>query len=391
MSTKIVYLLILAYASLIEFALSAEKYKFISECILHHDDSYKRGGDNITFVCTDQPNPDLFRQHEGTPETIRCKNQVNDVYSFWPGIWTFEKCNFPEINPSIFRHSTYMYRVDISDMGLVRLATETFFHTPELEYLIASKNNLTEIPPSFFEKLHQIVYIDFSYNRITHINPLTFANLKSLNLLDLSRNGITTLDEHLFRDTRNLTTLVLSHNNLTALNKHTFDQLTKLKHLMLSHNHLKELNAVNTGSLIELKLLDISNNQFDCLHLNQFFEAINSSNIQIPTGEEVISPSNIRGIVCISLESGIDSPAEVTTTHRIKVATSGESEVVQRSRVRPETSTETGAPAVLVSDSPLAFNLHGIVSELRSKRDNIVVTTTLEFPKKFFSNLFTLI
>lgn len=371
MEPKTVYLFALIGVSFVSFVSSSENY--VSGCTLYHDESYRKGMDNITFTCGKTPNPNLFLTHKHSPSTVECSNR--GVYAFWPGIIGFDKCSLSQFDRGFFGRFSNVFRIDISDIGLEKLAPEQFENTTELEYLIASKNQLTEIPVQLFANLKEkMSYIDFSNNKIKQIHPLTFAGLKSLYLLDLSRNEITSLDENLFKDNNNLTTLDLSHNKLTALGKHLFDGLFKLNHLILSHNYLKELIGSHETQFSELKLLDIRNNQFNCTFLQIFIKSAESIQVNILSDAKYVNGYNSSEIVCPN-ESVI---------------------AIERSAIQPELGTRIAQTVTQAdnsdADAPLEFNIHGVISESHKKTgDNIVVTTTFKFPKKFFSKLFGLL
>lgn len=297
MHAKIVYLLIFLCANLISLAISSEKYKYISECFHYRGASYKSGADNITFICTDKQNPDLFKQYKHIPQTIHCSNE-DEVFSLWPGQFNFENCSFSEFQPDFFRYFTAMYKIDISDMGLEKMMSNTFQYSSDLETLIASNNQLREIPVRMFANLGGLLQLDFANNQIEHIDRRTFAGLGSLEFLNLSRNELTEIDGNLFRDTVNLTTLDLSHNHLTTLMEHTFDHLNQLEYLHLSFNHLKELDALKITMFPELIILDIEFNQFNCSYLQQFCKSINSSKVQM-LGYDEYRRGNNREILCI--------------------------------------------------------------------------------------------
>lgn len=181
-----------------------------------------------------------------------------------------------------------MYRIDISGLELEKLTSEIFNKT-NLKYLVASNNQLTQIPAQMFAHLKDMMHIDFSYNQIEKIDPSTFAGLGSLEFLNLSHNAINTIDENTFRDTGNLTSLL-----------HAFDHLTKLKYLFLSHNHLKEVNALDVTLLPELKLLDIRYNELYCSCVKYFLNSIQSRAILIPRDAISTEEINILGITCVA-------------------------------------------------------------------------------------------
>lgn len=383
MERKILYFFTLICVSFVSLVNCSEKYNYISGCILYSDKSYVEGVDNVTFTCGDTPNPNLFMIHKHSRTYIRCSNR--GVYSFWPGIIDFDKCSLYQFDRDFFGRFDNAYRIDISDIGLEKLVPEQFQNSTELEYLIASKNQLTEIPAQLFANLKEIVYIDFSNNKIKQINPLTFANLRSLELLDLSRNEIISLDEYLFKDNSNLTTLDLSHNNLTKLEKHFFDGLFKMKHLILSHNFLKELFTSHETRFGELKLLDLRNNQFSCSFLQIFIKSAESMMMDTPSIRRIL-PSPFRILSDAKYTSGYNS-TEITCPN-------GSLNNTERSAIEPKLETKIGTATTVTeannsdADKPLEFNIHGIISESHKETgDNIVVTTTFEFPKKFFSKL----
>ncbi|KAJ3049562.1 hypothetical protein HK097_009458 [Rhizophlyctis rosea] len=102
-----------------------------------------------------------------------------------------------------------------------------------------SHNDITTIPPGFFDQLPNLQVLDLSRNmledvpgaivcskEITHLlvgeNRLTklpseIASMEKMVVLDVHKNGIEELDDRLFENMTQLTTLDLSHNKLTNL------------------------------------------------------------------------------------------------------------------------------------------------------------------------------
>lgn len=373
MAPKGVYFCILIGFSVISFATASGKYNYISDCIIHECPLTinDRVDDNVTLICGESENLNLFITHQDKPKTIRCPNYAREIFVFWPGVWNFKDCNLPKFERGFFKGFSYMHRLDISDIGLEELEAEMVQNATDLKYFIAKENRLTEIPTQLFAGVEKLLYIDFSYNKIKQIDPLTFADLKKLEFLNLSRNEITSLDEQVFSDTANLTTLDLSHNKLTHLQDYIFDNLFKLKHLILSHNYLKNLPTSKKNQFSELELFDLRHNAFEC----SFLESILTTSEVIKA--EVLTDAKFT--------VGNNNTREITCTNQLV-------NVTERSAIPSELQTEAPRAPVTEADEPLKFNLHGIISESHKEAgDNIVVTTTFEFPKKFFSKLFGLL
>ena len=143
---------------------------------------------------------------------------------------------------------------------------------PNLQSLLLSHNQLTQLPENIFSNLNQLQELDLSHNQLTQLPANIFSNLNQLEILLLSHNQLTQLPENIFSNLNQLQELDLSHNQLTQLPANIFNNLNQLEILLLSHNQLTQLPENIFSNLNQLRSLHLSHNQ-----LTQFSENIFSN------------------------------------------------------------------------------------------------------------------
>lgn len=141
-----------------------------------------------------------------------------------------------------------------------------------LRHIDLSKNEITEIDPSFCE-LVNLKFLHLSNNKITSI-PSAFKKLVSLEEVYLDNNNIEFLDPVF--ESKHLVVLDFSFNKIVRLSTELCVQLsaTKLETWYLNDNKLTRI-PIEVASFTSLKKLDISNNTISLLP-KKFVERINA-------------------------------------------------------------------------------------------------------------------
>lgn len=170
---------------------------------------------------------------------------------------TYRNCQFSQLSSTSFMLSAFanLQIFNISHIGLEKL--DPIQGAPQLQSILASHNNLTEIPAELFPD--SLVHLDFSANRINRIDPLAFRNLSNLEDLNLSWNNLTTIEPPTFASAVKLKVFDLSHNQIAVLKTETFAGFVELKVLNLSNNLIEHLNVSTFNVLTHLEHLDLSN------------------------------------------------------------------------------------------------------------------------------------
>lgn len=278
----------------VQLPVSLAKSQYIGDC--HYYDDVV-GKCNLTFVCTETVRRTNFFNADG--KSI-CLNQhlyhrYTDGFSkYWIGTINFENCEQLQIPTNIFTVYDRVHTFNMSDIGVESLQTGNFVGAKRLMKLIATHNQIVEVPAYLLNQSAKLVDIDFSFNRIDRIDSDAFPAENRLEILNLSFNNISELSVNNFQKLTELKRLLLSNNHITDIPSLLFHKTAKLvdvdlsfneirniddfafsgdlnlMKLNLSHNHLTVLHGKIVENLSNLTQLDISENQIALLQANTF-------------------------------------------------------------------------------------------------------------------------
>lgn len=267
-SISIVFLVFIIHPSV-----ASGGFRFIDECIFGNEGK-------LTFIC--------YERSSSTDNTkgIYCSN-FKIPFSSLVKFINFETCELKTMPQNIFSHYYNVVEFDASNTGLTEVSHFRNV-SKQLKKLIASHNNITEVPSHLFNTAASIETIDFSFNRIKQINLDAFQNgfyglgvihlnlshneikilekdtlkhLDELVVLDISWNEINMLMPKAFQHFRKLQHLDLSGNPIKMIDDDIFSNLIAVQHLNLSHTSLKQIHTEAFLALVKLQTLDLSNNQ----------------------------------------------------------------------------------------------------------------------------------
>lgn len=287
MEYKKVYIFLLVSASLTHFVTSSQKYEQISSCESTSDtcDGCRYG----KFICGEFNNLKSILNYD--PSAIECQN--HGWYKKYFGTIDFENCRFKEIQTNFFDIFKTLHTFNISYLELESLNPASFEGAANLTHLIASHNNLTDVPSLLFVSAHKLAHVDFSNNKIHQISEIAFAGASSIEWLDLSFNYLTEFNVTLSKSLANLKTLNLSHNklsssdlhipaapsllrldissnNLTDIDENIVEKTTKLIYLNMSFNPLTHIKMNTFLNLIDLEHLDLKHTNISTIQLGTF-------------------------------------------------------------------------------------------------------------------------
>lgn len=266
----LLFVCLLLAVSLSSIECAVNRGTFIGECVW-------RGGfsESLTFLCQEQK-PSLDRFFNYDHKRKPCSNNRDGYIKDQIGIISFQNCALQKIPVDIIEFYRYVWKLDLSNIGLRSLNQNDFngYHEQRLRTLVASHNLLTEIQPGLFNYAQHIRDVDFSFNEIKRIAATAFTNATEMLTLDLSNNNLAKLDNRTFQSLHSLETLILRNNQIAELNVLTFAGLSTLTKLDLSYNMLTHLNADAFKDLL-LNYLNVSHNgiiEFDTNLFEHFIE-----------------------------------------------------------------------------------------------------------------------
>lgn len=264
----------------------------------------------------DYSNLKCFTNDRKTSETYSKKNFVSISY---------EQCRFSRFSSILNTISAYenLKVLNISSVGLEFF--EVMKGADHLEVILASHNNLTQIPYGLFEHSNGLVRLDLSHNSISKIDLLAFADLTQLKFLNLSFNSLTTVDPTIFAKIVNLVDLDLSNNKIATIDAQLFGPLLNLNELNLSGNLIEKIDGSTFNSLKQLQHLDLSNlkltdlepgtfsHQTELKSLNLSENYFNRINFDIFSGLVNLEKFNLNGNELLNLDGfKIDSFPKLT-------------------------------------------------------------------------------
>uniref|UniRef100_A0A3P8P559 G-protein coupled receptors family 1 profile domain-containing protein n=1 Tax=Astatotilapia calliptera TaxID=8154 RepID=A0A3P8P559_ASTCA len=148
--------------------------------------------------------------------------------------------------------------VDCSEMGLSSVPANL---SPLTTYLDLSMNNISEIQPRAFHRLHLLSELRISGNQLRYISGLAFQGLHNLKVLMLQNNQLERLPDDAPWDLPNLLSLRLDANLLSVVPAEAFRGVRSLRHLWLDDNSLTEIPVMALDSLPSLQAMTLALNQ----------------------------------------------------------------------------------------------------------------------------------
>uniref|UniRef100_A0A3Q2FXG0 Leucine rich repeat containing G protein-coupled receptor 6 n=1 Tax=Cyprinodon variegatus TaxID=28743 RepID=A0A3Q2FXG0_CYPVA len=148
--------------------------------------------------------------------------------------------------------------VDCSEMGLSSVPAGL---SPFTTYLDLSMNNISEIQPRAFHRLHLLSELRISGNQLRYISSSSLQGLHNLRVLMLQNNQLERLPDDAPWDLPNLLSLRLDANLLSKVPAEAFSGVRSLRHLWLDDNSLTEIPVLALDSLPSLQAMTLALNQ----------------------------------------------------------------------------------------------------------------------------------
>uniref|UniRef100_A0A8C6KUY1 Leucine rich repeat containing G protein-coupled receptor 6 n=1 Tax=Nothobranchius furzeri TaxID=105023 RepID=A0A8C6KUY1_NOTFU len=148
--------------------------------------------------------------------------------------------------------------VDCSEMGLPSVPLNL---SPLTTYLDLSMNNISEIQPRAFHRLHLLSELRISGNQLKYISGQALQGLHNLKVLMLQNNQLERLPDDAPWDLPNLLSLRLDANLLSEVPAEAFRGVRSLRHLWLDDNSLTEIPVMALDSLPSLQAMTLALNQ----------------------------------------------------------------------------------------------------------------------------------
>ncbi|XP_047216612.1 leucine-rich repeat-containing G-protein coupled receptor 6 [Girardinichthys multiradiatus] len=148
--------------------------------------------------------------------------------------------------------------VDCSEMGLSSVPAGL---SPFTTYLDLSMNNISEIQPRTFHRLHLLSELRISGNQLRYISGNALEGLHNLRVLMLQNNQLERLPDDAPLDLPNLLSLRLDANLLSKVPAEALRGVRSLRHLWLDDNSLTEIPVMALDSLPSLQAMTLALNQ----------------------------------------------------------------------------------------------------------------------------------
>uniref|UniRef100_A0A3Q3JSQ1 G-protein coupled receptors family 1 profile domain-containing protein n=1 Tax=Monopterus albus TaxID=43700 RepID=A0A3Q3JSQ1_MONAL len=154
-------------------------------------------------------------------------------------------------------HTTFVYGFFNQDHnGALSLSVGA---SPEARDL--SMNNISEIQPRAFHRLHLLSELRISGNQLRYISGHVLQGLYNLKVLMLQNNQLERLPDDVPWDLPNLLSLRLDANLLSEVPARAFTGVHSLRHLWLDDNSLTEIPVPALDSLPSLQAMTLALNQ----------------------------------------------------------------------------------------------------------------------------------
>ncbi|CAL9703091.1 unnamed protein product [Knipowitschia caucasica] len=148
--------------------------------------------------------------------------------------------------------------VDCSELGLSAVPANL---SPLITYLDLSMNNISEIQPRAFHRLHLLSELRISGNQLRYISGQALQGLHNLKVLMLQNNQLEKLPQDSSWDLPNLLSLRLDANLLSEVPSGAFRGMHSLRHLWLDDNSLRDIPVSALDSLPALQAMTLALNK----------------------------------------------------------------------------------------------------------------------------------
>lgn len=150
----------------------------------------------------------------------------------------FENTNLTTFPNHLFSTFTTLTRIDVSKTRLKKL--DIIGMQMKLDYLDASRNEISELLINAFSSVPNIVSLYLSRNQIQVLPQNIFNGVPKLQVLDLSHNKIAVIrQDNLFARLAALRIIYLNNNGMATM-RMSFTNSTNLQEYDGSHNELKD-------------------------------------------------------------------------------------------------------------------------------------------------------
>uniref|UniRef100_A0A3B4WKA4 Leucine rich repeat containing G protein-coupled receptor 6 n=1 Tax=Seriola lalandi dorsalis TaxID=1841481 RepID=A0A3B4WKA4_SERLL len=187
------------------------------------------------------------------------------VWGSAPGVWGYGRIQDRQgpaaslcPSPCQCEEDGIFVMVDCSELGLSSVPANL---SPLTTYLDLSMNNISEIQPRAFHRLHLLSELRISGNQLRYISGHALQGLHNLKVLMLQNNQLERLPDDAPWDLPNLLSLRLDANLLSEVPAGTFRGVRSLRHLWLDDNSLTEIPVTALDSLPSLQAMTLALNQ----------------------------------------------------------------------------------------------------------------------------------
>uniref|UniRef100_A0A8C5HNX7 G-protein coupled receptors family 1 profile domain-containing protein n=1 Tax=Gouania willdenowi TaxID=441366 RepID=A0A8C5HNX7_GOUWI len=172
--------------------------------------------------------------------------------------------NISEIPPRAFHRLHLLSELMLQNNQLERLPDDAPWDLPNLLSLRLDANLLSEVPPAAFEGVRSLRHLWLDDNSLTEIPVAALDSLPSLQAMTLALNQIKHIPDYAFKNLTALVVLHLHNNHIQSMGSRCFEGLHSLETLDLNYNNLQEF-PVAIRTLSKLQELGFHNNNIKAI------------------------------------------------------------------------------------------------------------------------------
>ncbi|XP_077365621.1 toll-like receptor 22 [Festucalex cinctus] len=163
----------------------------------------------------------------------------------------------------------------------------------------------SQLPRNFLQGLSSLLIFDTRNVQLASLHQDTFKHTPSLQKLDISANELSDISPRLFEPIQNLRSLYISRTSLQSLDFLKEANLTKLEFLQARRNQYSVITEEQMSSLPALIYLDLQGNTFLCDCDNTWFlQWLNKTQTQVYDADNFVCnyPLHLKGMKLLDLD-----------------------------------------------------------------------------------------